>query len=150
MSDVVTLDRRPPKQGKRAPKGARVFGDFIAILVNLVVLWIVRNLLAWGWFGWLTEDFSEVVPLIRLQILVTVGTHIVFVIYDPRWMRSWGEVVTGAFGLVAAVALWRVFPFAFDATLWTNIARFAIAVGIVGTVIGMLVNLVKGTRQLFG
>lgn len=50
-----------------------------------------------------------------------------------------------AIGVVAMVALWRVFPFDFgDATFdWSLVVRILLALGIVGGAIGVLTNLMS-------
>lgn len=133
---------------RRAPKGARVFGDLVAIAVNLVILWILSNLLEWGWLSFLTDDFADVLPLIRLQILTTVGVHLFLILQDPEWLRAAGDVITASVGLAAVIALWLVFPFDFGSGAGAGMARFIIGVGIAGTIVSIPVNLAKVIRRL--
>lgn len=149
MSDVTSFGSGSSSSAeRRAPKWARVLGDLVAIALNLIVLWIVSHLLEWAWLSFLTGEFAEVLPFIRLQLLASVAMRTVFLVFDPPWLRAWGEVAEGAFGLVAAVAMWRVFPFAFAAESSATFARVVIGLAIVGTALGMVRNTWKGVRRL--
>ena len=149
MSDVASFDGgSPPSGDRRAPKWARVLGDLVAIALILTVLWVVSHLLEWAWLSFLTDDFSEVLPFIRLQLLAAVAVRTVFLVFDPSWLRAWGEVVEGAFGLVVAVSMWTVFPFDFAAESSATFARVVIGLTIVGTAFGMVRNTFKGVRRL--
>jgi hypothetical protein len=62
--------------------------------------------------------------------------------------------VTTVVGIVAMVAMWRVFPFDFgEASFdWALLFRWVLGVGIAGSAIGIVVNvvsLVSDTRSRF-
>ena len=69
---------------------------------------------------------------------------------DQRWFRPLGEIVVTAIGLVALVRLWQAFPFAFDdqGVPWHLVVRWLLAIGMVGSAIGIVANLVTFVRAL--
>lgn len=141
-SDAVLTEER------RSRRPTRQAGYVVAIVVNALLLWVANNLLAWGWFSWLTEDFTEVLPALNASLIVTIVAYALYVAYDGEWFRALGDIVTGVYSLLAGIAMWRVFPFDFSAYAfdWSLMARFAIGIGLFGVSVAILVNVVK----LFG
>jgi hypothetical protein len=77
--------------------------------------------------------------------------NLLYLFRDPPRLRALGDLVTTGIGLAAMVRIWQVFPFSFedDAIPWATVFRVALAVGIVGSAIGIvtaLVALVRGRR----
>lgn len=50
------------KQDDRFSVLMRRVGYSIAIGINLVLLWVINNLVAWGWPPFLTRGFETLVP----------------------------------------------------------------------------------------
>lgn len=63
-------------------------------------------------------------------------------------MRALGDVVTTSVGVVAMVRIWQVFPFDVDSDTsgWGLLLRVLLAVGIIGSVIGIVTALVRLAR----
>lgn len=89
--------------------------------------------------GWSTR------PSLRASLPICVYT-----LWDPRWLRALGDIVTVSIGLAALVALWNVFPVDFGSASdpWELVARWVIGVGIAGSSIGIIVALVQLGRAL--
>lgn len=140
MTSTLTPARR-----RRSPTAAARFGFVVAVAVNLVMLWAAHRLLDWGWPGFLTADFERVLPLVSASILVAVAANLAYLVSDRRWVRPLGETAIAGVGLAATVRLLEVFPFDFGgyATDWSWLVRVALALGVVGTAIALLVNGVK-------
>ena len=68
MSDTTATESKP-----RSGRAARRFGYLVAIGVNLILLYVVNNLLEWEWPSFLTEDFERVVGIVSFSIIVLVG-----------------------------------------------------------------------------
>jgi hypothetical protein len=118
-----------------------------AVLFNVAFLWLLHIWPGWDAVPFLTTDFSDVLWLIDLSLWVGVGTNLVYLVRDPRWLTALGGVASTAVGLVAAIRLWQVFPFDLS-DAWTVVFRIGLAVGIVGAAIGILVNAVTFVRAL--
>ena len=65
-------------------------------------------------------------------------------VVDRSWFRSLGELLVTPIGLAALVRLWQVFPFAFHrgGLPWPDTTRWVLAIGIAGSMIALMVNLV--------
>jgi hypothetical protein len=122
----------------------------VSAVVNTALLCAVNVWPGWQAVPFLTAETPQVLPLVNAAILVGVAANLVYVLYDPRWLRSLGDVVTTAVGLVALVGIWRVFPMDFGAASfdWGLVARVVLAVAIVGSVIAILVAVATLVRSL--
>jgi hypothetical protein len=134
-----------PSTKRRPSAAARRFGYLVAIAVNAVMLWVVHQLLVWGWPGFLTAEFEQVLPLVSASLIAGMVVNAGFLLCDRGRCKPLGDLVNTAFGLAVSVRMWTVFPFDFTGygTDWSWAFRVALVVGIAGTAIGVLVNLVK-------
>jgi hypothetical protein len=125
-------------------RSGRRVGYIIAIVINVVLLYVVNNLLAWG-LPFLTDDFSEVVPLISLSLLVSVAANTLYLFVDTPVVKSATQIAVNSVSIVATVAVLRVFPFDFSdyAFDWAIVARILLIVAIVGTGIAIVVDVAK-------
>lgn len=139
----MTSTVAPPRRTPQVPLGARRFGRVVAVAVNLVLLWVVANLVAWDWPPFLTDAFVEVEGLVMLSLVVGAVVNAGFVVMDRGRWRALGDLATSVVGVVAAWRVWQVFPFDFGTgTDWTWLVRLLLLVGIVGSAIAIVVNLV--------
>ena len=129
----------------------RRIGYVVSIVVNLVVLWIANNLLAWEWFPWLTDDFTEVLPWINASIIATILSSILFFATDDQeTLKGPVDIVTTAISLISAVKLLTVFPFDFEpySFPWEVMVRVVLGIAILGMTIGLIVNVVTTIRRI--
>lgn len=143
----MTLTRPSPLAAGTA-EAARRSGYVVAIAVNVVMLYVVNNLLAWDLLPFLTSDFGRVLWLIDVSLLATIMVNLIYVAYDQSWFRSLAQIGLNLISLVVAVRMYQVFPFDFSGSSfdWTQIARVVIIFTILGTVIGAIVEGVKLVR----
>lgn len=140
-----------PKSPKRRPSpAARRFGYVVAAALN-VAFWVVIHV----WPGWqeapfLTSATEDVLPWVDAQIAASVVANAVWLLVDPRWLRTLGEMITAAIGVAAVARILAVFPFSFDddGVPWEQWVRFTLVVALVGAAIGVLANLVALVRAL--
>ncbi len=128
----------------RASTGVRRFGYVVAILVNAAMLYAVN-----AWPGWeevpvLTTDTEQVIGWVTASIVTSLVANAIYLVRDPPWLRSLGDVITTSVGLGALVKVWQVFPFdvASDSSGWGLVARILLVVAIVGSAIGIVTGLV--------
>jgi hypothetical protein len=123
-------------------------GYVIAAAVNVVLLWLIH-----GWPGWhavpfLTPETPQVLGAIDAALIAGIAVNAVQVAWDPRRLITVGSLVTTALGLAAMVRLLQVFPFAFGAGFdWALLVRILLVLGIVGTAIALLVDLIALLRR---
>ncbi len=127
---------------------ARRVGYAIAVGVNLVLLFVVNNLLAWGWIPFLTDDFERLLPIVSFSLVVGAGVNFAFIFYNAPWFRSVGEIVQNAVSLLVIIATLRVFPFDFSpySIDWATFARTGLILVGVAIGIGTIVEVVKLIR----
>ena len=162
MTPAPSAPATPPDAAPSAPRGpttrgsarpspaARRFGYALAALLN-VAFWVVLHV----WPGWqeasfLSAETTDVLPWVDAQIAVSLAANAIWLVADPRWLRALGEAVTAAVGLAAVARILAVFPFSFDddGVPWEQWLRVALVVALVGTAIGVLVNVVTFVRTL--
>lgn len=127
---------------------ARRVGFVVAIAINIVMLWVANNLLGWDVLPFLTADFGRLLWLIDLSLAATIAVNAFWVLYDPQWFRSLGQIGLNILSAVVAVNMYRVFPFDFSAYSfdWELVARAVIVLSIVGLALGSIVELTKVVR----
>ena len=121
--------------GERIAVHGRRIGYVVAAAVNLVVLWLVHRFLDWGWPGFLTEEWNDVLPVLTVSIGASVLANLVFAWRSDHPVKPLGDLVTTVLGLIATIRVLRVFPFEFSGTDWSWAVRSVLIVAIVGMAI---------------
>lgn len=139
---TVTAPRARPK---RPSVAARRTGYVIAIGVNAALLWLANVAPGWEVLPFLTADMERVMPLVNASLVAGIAANVLYLAADPKWLKALGDIATTTIGIVAMVAIWRVFPFDFgDASFdWALLFRWVLGVGIVGSAIAVVVNVVS-------
>jgi hypothetical protein len=142
----------PTARIRRQPVAARRFGYLVGVGVDTALLYLINVRPGWQVLPFLTADTPQVLGWVNAALIAGVVVNLVYLVTDPRWLRAVGELVTAGIGLVGLVRIWQVFPFdlagpSFDAS-W--IVRLVLVVAIIGTAIGMLVQLGWLVRWLAG
>lgn len=150
-SAAPATDPRPAtKEAKpRQSVGARRFGYAVSIAVNAVLILLIYVEPGWRVLPFLTEDDVPVVALVVASMVVTIAVNLVWIAYDPLWLRSLGDLVTTIVGIVVLSRFLIVFPFSFAAdSPWELVVRIFLIVGLVGASIGVVVYLVTFLHRL--
>ncbi|MEN8114309.1 MAG: hypothetical protein ABFS21_07965 [Actinomycetota bacterium] len=129
--------------------GRRV-GYVVAVVINVVLIFVVVNLLSWGWLPFLTEDFENLLPILILSLLVSGMVNLAWIVYDPRWFRAAGQIVDNLTSLLVVVVTYKVFPFDFSPYRinWETIVRVVIVLTAFALVIATIAEFVKLIRSL--
>jgi hypothetical protein len=143
MGPTATTVHRPAPAAARS--GHRRVGYVVAIVVNVLGLYIAHHLLDWGWPAFLTEQYSQLLPIITLSITATILANVAFLICDAGWLRSFGHAVTAAIGFVVALRTYQIFPFDFSGYThdWSGLARVLLVLAMLGAAIGCLVETIQ-------
>lgn len=148
---TVTTQRRQQRPGKRRPApAARRLGYTIAMAINAVMLYLVNVSPGWDAVPFLTHDTTQVIGWVNASIAAGIIANALYLAMDQRWFRALGEAIVTVIGLAAMVRLWQVFPFSFDdeGVPWHDVVRLLLAIGMVGSVIGIITNLASLRRGL--
>ncbi|MET8997606.1 hypothetical protein [Amycolatopsis sp. NPDC004169] len=135
-------------RSRRPPVRARLAGYLAGVVVNGVLLALINGQPGWVAVPFLTAGFSSVLGAVDLALVTGLVTGFLHLWHDPeRLVIVDGFVTTGA-GLVALVRIWLVFPLDFGATPvdWAAVARGVLAIGIAGSVLGLISGLVDLVR----
>lgn len=144
LPDLTRGTARPGAASRRA-------GYLIAVLVNVVLLWLVIGWPSWQVVPFLTDQMQEVIVLVVFSLLVGAASNLVNFAVDRAWVKALGAIITSAIGLAALVRLWEVFPFDFGGSNvdWVLVTRVVLAVAIAGCVVGIIVQIVTLVRAVF-
>ena len=141
----MTLTRKVPPRS-RVVEGTRRFGYVVAVLVNIVLLFVVNNLLAWGVPGFLTEDFNTVLPIVNVSLVASAIVNVVYLVNDDRWFKSLSQAGLAAISLVVAIRTLTVFPFDFARYDfdWALVTRTILVFVIVALSIAIVAEALRG------
>lgn len=138
MTSATTTTRRPSAAARRS-------GYVVAVLINAALLFGFNVWPGWDVLPFLTDDFTRVLTWVNVSIVVSIAANLAYLFNDTKRFKAFGDVVTQAVALAVTVMMWRVFPFDFgDSTFdWALVFRIVLGVAVVGTAIGIVVNLVS-------
>lgn len=136
----------------KRPAGATTerVGYAVAVLLNAAVLFAVNVWPGWDIVPFLTDDFTQVLGLLNVSLVVSIVSNVVFIATSASWVRPLGDLVTTCIGIAVMTRMLRVFPFAFDSAAfdWPALVRIALIVGLVGAAIAVVVQLVTLVRAI--
>ncbi|UCC78015.1 MAG: hypothetical protein JSW37_06520 [Anaerolineales bacterium] len=128
---------------KRAPRGARIFGYAVALVVNLVMWYVFHNLQRWNLPFILVEEFAQVLPAADLSLWANIVVNALWMVYDPRPFRRVGQAALNLPALNSVYAFYRVFPFDFGSEFLNRGARTLLVFGMIALAVGTLAELVR-------
>jgi hypothetical protein len=115
MSQIRPRAAKPPAASARRPRPtSRKAGYLVAVVVNAVLLFVLNGQPGWQALPFLTSTITQVLGLVNLPLAAGLAVNLVYLAYDPPWLKSLGDLLTAAIGLAVATRLWQVFPFAFQ------------------------------------
>ncbi|HET7802189.1 MAG TPA: hypothetical protein VFL38_17335 [Humibacillus xanthopallidus] len=143
--------RHATRAGRREASRAssRRAGYAGSLVVNLVMLWLVNVWPGWQAVPFLTAGTVLVIGAVNASIVARAVADLVNLVFDLPRLRALGDIVAICFGLVALVRIWQVFPLDVIGTPWEVVARVLLAIGVVGSVIGIIDAAVRLLRGRF-
>ena len=142
----MTLTRDSVETRKSGPSGGtRRFGYAVGIGVGFAMLYVANRLLEWGWFGWLTEDFEQVLPIVNLSIWAGIIANALYLVFDAEWFKLLTQIPQLIISGVAGLRILDVFPFDFSAYefAWGTLVRWGIILPLTGIGIALIVVTIK-------
>lgn len=134
---------KPTINRGRISRPTRRAGYSASIGINLVMIWIVTNIVDWDILPFLTEDFEQLVPIAVFSLVVGIVLYVAYLLYDPPWFRILGDAINSAFAFVVILRTFQVFPFEFESEFWTGATRVVLILVGIATAIATLVNIGK-------
>lgn len=140
----VTIAPKPSatRASARTSHAGRRVGYVIAIAFNFVLLYLINVMPGWTAVDVLTANFTAVLWIINLSLLLNVAANIAYIAYDSTWFKASCEFTLAAISLIIAIRMYQVFPFDFAsfAFNWTVLTRLIIVAVMIGSLIAMVVN----------
>jgi hypothetical protein len=142
MTALVTRAQRSGTR-PRPHRGARVVGYLVAVAINAGLIWVVNAVPGWRSLPLLSGEFSRVLGIVTISFMVGLAINLLFVVYDPPWVKRLGDALTTGVTVVVMLQLVTVFPFDFGSRwgAWEAPFRVFLVLGCVGAVIGVISNL---------
>ena len=127
-------------------------GNVGSALVNAAMLWGINIWPGWQVLPFLTSDMTRVLGIINASLTAGIVANLVFVVIRNRGIMALGNLVVLGIGLAAVLRLWEVFPFDFGDSWsgWPVVVRVLLVLGIAGSIIGALVEIVALFRSPAG
>lgn len=137
----IALRNRPSLSVRRT-------GYVVAIVMNLLLLYVANNLLDWNVLSFLTAAFGSVVWLINLSLAGTILANVVWLGYDVAWFKALSQIGLNLISAVVSIRMYQVFPFDFSQSQfdWAPITRLVIIFTLIGLVLATIAELVKLAR----
>jgi hypothetical protein len=129
--------------------GARRAGYCIAIAFSAAILFVLNARPGWQAMPFLTSGMNQVLWLVNLSLAAGIAANAVYVAYDPRWLKSLGDLATTGIGLAAAILIWQVFPFDLSSG-WSTAVRVLLVIAIAGSCIALVAQIVSLARWFTG
>jgi hypothetical protein len=128
-------------QPTTAPKGSARLGYAIAVVINIVLLYIAHHLVAWE-VSFITPAWTGVLWAIDLSLGASIAGNVLFLAYDRPWFKHLVQIVMSILSFVSTYVVYHAFPFSF-ALIWLDWAvRLALLAAMLGLVIALIVDFV--------
>jgi hypothetical protein len=121
----------------------------LAIVFSTVLLVILNGSPGWQAIPFLTSGTTQVLWLVNLALAASIAANLVYLAYDPLWLKSLGDLATTGIGLAAAIRIWQVFPFDLSSG-WSTAVRALLVVAIAGSCLALVVQIVAVAGSLTG
>ena len=122
-------------------------GHAVAVVVNLVLLYVINVWPGWDAVPLLTPDTTQVLGLVNASLWVSAIAETTYVITTSAWWRALGDAVTTGVGLAATIRVWQVFPFDLSSG-WEVAARVFLGIAIVGSLVGIVAAISRFIRAM--
>ncbi len=122
----------------------------VGAVVNIAIAWAINLWPGWEAVPFLTDETSQLLPLINLSLILGVVANVAYLFFDPPWFKALGNVVTVGISLAVLVQAVRIFPFDFGeyASTWDLITEGFLIFLIITTGLALIVQFVQLVRLL--
>ncbi|HOI40112.1 MAG TPA: hypothetical protein PL168_05220 [Methanobacterium sp.] len=114
----------------------------VAIIGNIIILYIVNNLLSWN-LSFITSSFQDVLWIFNISICATIIVNLIFLAYHPGWFRSLVKIILNILSFLVCYYLYTIFPFIFSQAAYTIILKIILIFGMVALIIASLIEVLR-------
>lgn len=137
----------PPAQRPRPSPGARRAGYLAVIMITAGALAVIDFYPGWQAARFLTVAAGSLIGLVNVLLVALILVNMVYMAFDPPWLRLAGDLACSIIGLITAIRIWQVFPFFFvPAQPWVSIVRVLLVMAMAGTFAAIVVQIAKLVR----
>lgn len=143
--------RSRKRRRKKVEKESKKDNYFIAILINIVLIYIFNNLTKES-VGFITDRFLLCLPIINVSLGSTIFGNFLFLFTNEEKFKSSVRIVLNFLGITAIYTLYKTFPFDFSAVNFPNTELFvkvALLLGIVAVGVAAIVEFFKVVFNTF-
>lgn len=138
--------------GRRQSSASRRAGYAAAMVIDAMLLFAIEVWPGWRSVDVLTPEAAAVVVWVDAALVVGILVNLLNLLFDRRWLKAVGDLLTTVIGLISAIVAWNIFPFDFSGVggAWEIVARVFLIIAIGGSAIGIIVALVVIARIVMG
>ena len=127
-------------------KRERTTEYIVAIIFNIIFLYIVNNLLNWHIY-FISPSFNEVIWIINLSVIATIIGNALMLLYRVESFRHIIKIIMNIISLVAVYFVYEVFPFNFYNSFFNwGLSIFLILI-MIGLIITSVAEVIKFTNN---
>jgi len=127
------FSKRDKKKGKKSEY-------IIAIVINIILLYIFNNLLNWQVY-FITNTLNDILWIINLSIIAAIIGNAILLIYSPEWLHHIMKIILNSFAVIALYFIYTVFPFSFNSFLIDWCVVIALIFVMVGVILATIIEL---------
>ena len=139
------------RRGRSSMPRRRMSDYIFSVIFNIAFLVVVNKVPDWN-IQFITDSFPDILWAVNTSLAVSLAGNLILIFFHPRFLHHLLNAVFAVFGILATSVILSVFPFDFSQVVseWLNIVvRIALIVGIVGSAISVVVNIVKAIGAVF-
>jgi hypothetical protein len=123
----------------------RTAGTYIATVIANAILFVIINKIPDWNLRFVTAEYPAVLWALNLSVLAQVAVNAVLIFFHPHVLHYTARIALGIPSLLAVIILITVFPFdlSYLFSFANTLLRIIFYIGLVGTVIGMIVDTFK-------
>jgi hypothetical protein len=128
-------------------------GDYVGAMIgNVIVLVFMNTVLLWRQHtqGVILESWADILWAANVSLGAQIVGSFLLCFFRPAWFSALMRAAFAAAGLLSIIVFFVVFPFDFSRLVgtWLNtLLKVLLMVGMAGTVVGFLVELVRFFRS---
>ncbi|MBC7118930.1 MAG: hypothetical protein H5T36_00600 [Methanobacteriaceae archaeon] len=117
--------------------------EFIgAIIINLILLYLINNILSWK-LSFILISFKDVIPILNIVVIANITANILYIVYKEEWFWSLSQVALNVISYIMLSTIYRVFPFYFKNIYVYYMVRGLLIVAMIVTLIAIFAHSIK-------
>jgi hypothetical protein len=120
----------------------RWYNYAFSIVINLILLYIVNNLIYWN-LSFISTTFSDVLWALNLTLVVTIIANVMFILYHKSWFKHATKIIVNITALIAAYTVLIVFPFIINQTFIALGLKILFILAVIAAFVAIIVEIIR-------